>query len=106
MFTYAPGATSVWGNPNVDLILDFTTGEDKIELSSGAFAGLAAGPLPLAAFVLGTAAADASDRIIYDQASGRLWFDPDGSGAQAAMHFATLGETSHPAIAATDFAVV
>ncbi len=106
MFTYAPGATSVWGGPNVDLILDFHSGEDIIELSSAAFPGLAAGGIPTGAFALGTVAADADDRIVYDQASGHLWFDPDGAGGQAALLFATLGETSHPAIAATDFAVV
>ncbi|MGX7895688.1 beta strand repeat-containing protein [Tsuneonella sp. HG222] len=106
MFTYAPGTTSSYGKPNVDLILDFKSGEDKIELSSAAFTGLAAGALPASAFVAGTAAADADDRIIYDQATGRLFFDADGNGAGAAVLFATLGESSHPAIAATDFAVV
>ena len=28
-----------------------------------------------------TAAADASDRFIFDQAAGQLWFDEDGTGA-------------------------
>jgi Ca2+-binding RTX toxin-like protein len=106
MFTYAPGATSAYGSANVDLILDFHTGEDIIELSSSAFSGLAVGALPASALVLGTAAADAGDRIIYDAATGNLFFDPDGIGGQAATLFATLGESSHPAIAASDFAVV
>ncbi len=107
MFTYAPGAQSTWGKANVDLILDFTTGVDTIELAASVFPGLAIGALPTAAFHAGTAAHDADDRIIYDSASGQLWFDPDGSGGQAAMLFATLGESSHPAaIAPSDFAVV
>ena len=105
MFTYAPGATSTWGHANADLILDFHSGEDAIELASGAFPGLAAGALPDTAFALGTAA-DASDRILYDQATGNLFFDADGNGSGAAVLFATLGETSHPLIAASDFAVV
>jgi Ca2+-binding RTX toxin-like protein len=107
MFTYAPGAASIWGNPIVVLILDFTSGQDKIELASGAFPGLAAGTLPASAFVLGTAAADAGDRVIYDAATGHLFFDLDGTGSGAAVLFATLGESSHPAtIAASDFMVV
>ena len=106
MFTYAPGATSTWGHANADLILDFASGVDTIELAASAFPGLAAGTLPASAFVLGTAAADASDRILYDQATGNLFFDPDGAGGQAATLFATLGETTHPIIAASDFAVV
>jgi Ca2+-binding RTX toxin-like protein len=106
MFTYAPVATSTWGHANADLILDFTSGADTIELAASAFPGLAAGTLPASAFVLGTAAADGSDRIIYDQATGNLFFDADGNGSGAAVLFATLGETSHPLIAASDFAVV
>ncbi|MGX7895559.1 M10 family metallopeptidase [Tsuneonella sp. HG222] len=107
MFTYAPGATSIWGNPNVDLILDFATGVDRIELSAAAFPGLPVGTLAAGAFWAGTAAHDGDDRILYDAASGKLFFDPDGTGGQAALLFAVLGETSHPAaIAASDFVVV
>ena len=48
------------------------------------------GTLDANAFVIGNRAADADDRIVYDQATGRLLFDADGSGAGAAIHFATL----------------
>ncbi|MGX7895867.1 M10 family metallopeptidase C-terminal domain-containing protein [Tsuneonella sp. HG222] len=107
MFTYAPGATSIWGNPNLDLILDFATGVDRIELSAGAFPGLPVGTLAAGAFWAGTAAHDGDDRILYDAGTGKLFFDPDGTGGQAALLFAVLGETSHPAaLAASDFVVV
>ena len=50
------------------------------------------------------AAADSDDRIVYDQATGSLFYDADGSGSGAALLFAVL-DTS-PTIAASDFAVV
>jgi Ca2+-binding RTX toxin-like protein len=57
-------------------------------------------------FTLGTAAADANDRIVYDQTTGNLLYDADGTGATAAVQFATLGATTHPVIAFTDFLMV
>jgi Ca2+-binding RTX toxin-like protein len=41
-------------------------------------------------FHIGTSAADAEDRVIYDDATGKLWFDADGSGAGEAVLFATV----------------
>ena len=48
------------------------------------------GILAASAFAIGTAAADASDRIIYNPTSGALLYDADGTGARAAVLFATL----------------
>lgn len=104
VFSHAPGATSQWGSPNVDTILDFASGIDRIELNSAVFAGLAPGTLGVGAFVTGSAAADANDRIIYNQATGQIFYDSDGSGAGAAMLFAILD--TKPNIGASDFFVV
>ena len=46
--------------------------------------------LRAADFVLGTAAQDAADRVIYDRASGNLWYDADGSGRGAKVLVAEL----------------
>ena len=74
-------------------------------IASAVFTGIGpAGALNPGAFVVGTAAGDADDRIIYNSATGQLSFDADGSGAGAAVMFATL--TGAPALAASDFQVI
>ena len=56
----------------VDQIVDFQVGIDKIGLSTGEFAGLAAGALAAGAFNTGAAATEADDRIIYNSTTGAL----------------------------------
>lgn len=82
--------TTALSAQNVDRISDFRHGEDKISLDDAIFAGLPLGPLNPNAFVTGTSAADADDRIIYDSTTGQLRFDGDGNGAGAAVEFAVL----------------
>ncbi|HYI49056.1 MAG TPA: hypothetical protein VEX35_11395 [Allosphingosinicella sp.] len=86
----APGGTfaGLASTANVDQINGFGS-DDKIGLDAARF-GLTPGALPPGAFVMGTAAQDADDRIIYDQATGALLFDADGSGAGAAQLFAYI----------------
>jgi hypothetical protein len=50
------------------------------------------------------AAHDADDRLVYDTASGRLYYDADGIGGAGALIVATLH--SAPALAAGDITVV
>jgi Ca2+-binding RTX toxin-like protein len=96
--------TTALAGGNIDQIADFLSGTDGIQLDDAVFTGLGLGALNADAFVVGTAAQDADDRIVYDQATGALWFDADGSGAGAAVQFATL--IGHPPIAAGDFTVI
>ncbi|MGX7894896.1 calcium-binding protein [Tsuneonella sp. HG222] len=104
-FSYAPGATSVWGSPNVDTIVDFKTGEDKLAISSAAFGGvLTPGALPSDRFLVGSAAGDSNDRFVYDQASGKLYFDADGNGSGAPVLMAMF--LNHDPVAASDFVIV
>jgi serralysin len=95
--------TAALGAGNVDTIVDFAAG-DKITLDDAAFAGLTPGALPAGAFVVGTAALDADDRIIYNSATGQLYFDADGVGGAAAVQFATL--SGLPVLTAGDFTVI
>jgi serralysin len=89
----APGAA------NIDTIADFEAGIDKIGLNAGF--GVTPAQLAAGAFRTGTAAADADDRIIYDSATGALYFDSDGVGGAAQIQFAFL--TGAPPITAADF---
>ncbi len=80
------------GSGNVDEITDFNVLADTIRLENAIFIGLAGGTLAASAFALNTSgnATDASDRIIYESDTGNLYFDRDGTGAAARVHFATL----------------
>lgn len=76
---------------NVDGILDFSAAADTIVLDRSVFAAIGAnGALSAAAFASGAAAKDASDRIIHDQATGRIFYDSDGAGGAAAILFAKV----------------
>ncbi len=70
-------------NEGVDLIKDFSaTDGDRIVLSSSGFGSdLSLGKLNTEDFILGTAAKRESDRLIYDSATGVLYFDTDGTGS-------------------------
>jgi serralysin len=89
---------------NVDTITDFTVADDTIRLQNGVFSGLAAGTLAANQFVIGAAAQDADDRIVYDDVTGALSFDIDGVGGNAAVRFATL--STGLALTNLDFLVV
>ena len=99
---------------NLDTIKDLGAGglADKILLDDDIF--LALGQVvattaldPSMFFVVGTAVQDANDHIIYDQGTGALFYDADGSlnGADQ-VQFATLGVSSHPTLTAASFFVV
>lgn len=78
------------GRFNVDRITDFEVARDTIELDQTVFAALTLGTLSADAFHTGTAAQDAEDRIIYDSATGRIFYDADGSGPGAQLLFAQV----------------
>jgi len=92
------------GAGNVDAVQDFVSGQDHLLVDHNVFTGLATGALSASAFVTGTGAQDADDRIIYNQATGELWFDADGSGAGAPIQFALL--TAGTTLTASDFVVI
>lgn len=75
---------------NIDVIVDYSAPSDTMRLDDAIFTALSVGTLTSAAFRVGSAAADASDRIIYDSATGAVYYDDDGTGANAAKQFATL----------------
>jgi Ca2+-binding RTX toxin-like protein len=97
--------TTALGAGNVDSIVDMTAGTDKIGLDDAIFTAAGAlGALNAAAFTVGSAAADGSDRIVYNSATGQLFYDADGAGGAAQILFATLNPGL--ALTASDFAVI
>jgi Ca2+-binding RTX toxin-like protein len=95
---------------NVDKILDFVAGTDKIQLSKSVFTSLGTtGSLTNNAFWSAAGAVkgnDADDRVVYNSTTGALYYDADGSGSGDAVQIAIVGTSSHPNIAFTDFAVI
>jgi serralysin len=76
---------------NVDRITDFAVVDDTIRLSKAIFAALTTtDTLAAEAFHTGSTAHDASDRILYDQNSGSVAYDQDGTGSAEALEFALL----------------
>jgi Ca2+-binding RTX toxin-like protein len=76
---------------NKDTITDFSRADDTIHLAKNVFSKIAKkGVLEKKAFYVGTKAHDADDRIVYNKKTGALYYDADGNGAKAAVHFATL----------------
>ena len=97
--------TTALGGGNVDAILDFLSGTDKIALDDALFGGIGApGSFNANAFFAGTAAHDTDDRIIYNSATGQLFYDADGSGSGAQVLFATFAGSV--TLSASDFQVI
>ncbi|WP_066338183.1 calcium-binding protein [Azohydromonas lata] len=98
-FADAPGSTTV------DSLTDFVAVDDRLEFDHTAYAALGPlGALNAGAFVLGKAALDAGDRLIYTPSTGELRFDADGTGARAAVLLAKLG--ANTVLTAADLFVV
>ena len=88
----------------VDRITDFNSkAGEKIMLNAYVFEALEVGRscpvdpdakdrgiLAASNFCIGKSAQDADDRLVYDKATGALYYDADGNGAGEAIQFAQL----------------
>ncbi|MEH1888891.1 MAG: calcium-binding protein [Nostoc sp.] len=78
-------------NQGVDSIYDFNASSELIWVSASGFGG---GLLPIylsaSQFTLGTSATTSAQRFIYDDTTGALYFDQDGSGGATQVKFAQL----------------
>lgn len=100
-FVLVPGAK------NADTITDFTPDSDILQLSAAAFgAGLEAGLLDSAQFASNRSARPqtADHRLLYENDTGRLYFDADGNGAADRVFIAIL--LGAPQLTADDFLLV
>ena len=90
---------------NVDKIVDFVPGTDRILLDNAVFTKAGAdGVLAESAFHIGKKAADKQDRILYDAPKGTLLYDLDGKSGKKAVAFAKIGKGLD--IDADDFLVI
>jgi Ca2+-binding RTX toxin-like protein len=92
----------------IDKIHDFVFGSDRIEIASAGFGGSSvvgnAGVLDASMFSLGTSATTSSQRFIYNDASGGLFFDADGIGGTAQVRLAQL--VGNPTLTNDSFRIV
>jgi cysteinyl-tRNA synthetase len=91
---------------NVDTIGDFVVADDTILLNRAVFTdlGIPGKTIAKKAFEKGKKADDKHDRIIYDNKTGNLFFDPDGKKGDKQVLFAKLDEKLK--LGADDFLVV
>jgi Ca2+-binding RTX toxin-like protein len=98
------------GASHADRVQDFLPGNDVIQLKRSIFLGIAdedGSALTKDQFRASAAgtAADAEDRILYNKADGKLYWDRDGTGTTYdRVHFATLD--TRPTLTAADFLIV
>jgi serralysin len=94
--------TALNASTNVDQIMDFTANQDKIVLSQAIFAGIGS-ILDASEFQIGGADSSA-DRILYNQATGQLFYDSNGSTSGGQTLFATV--TAGTVLTVSDFVMI
>lgn len=93
------------GAGNVDQITDFNVADDTIWLDNAIFTLIGAdGALSASQFVIGAAAATINQHVVYDDNTGFLYYDANGSTAGGVTQIATL--TAHLALTNADFLVI
>ncbi len=81
------------GGGNIDIIQDYSIRDDTIRIENAIFTKLTkTGTLSSSYFRAnsGGVALDSNDYILFDTATGKVYYDADGNGAAGAVHFMTL----------------
>jgi Ca2+-binding RTX toxin-like protein len=112
--TGGAGADSfVWaeaGTNHVDRVTDFTPGFDELLFENATLTALgeegawAPGDERFHSAPGATSGQEADDRLVYNNSTGSLYYDPDGSGSAAAQIVAVF--QGAPAITASDITVI
>jgi Ca2+-binding RTX toxin-like protein len=71
-------------------LTDFNITDDKIQLDDDIFSSLSTIGSGNFVSAAGATALDANDYLIFNTTNNYLYYDADGSGAGAMVHFATL----------------
>lgn len=85
------------GQINIDTLTDYTVGTDQIQLSASIFS--------VFANQVGQSVG-LNEYLTYNQGTGALMYDADGSGGAPALQFATIGTASHPSLASDHFLII
>ncbi|MGC5198298.1 hypothetical protein ACLD7X_016095, partial [Aphanothece microscopica RSMan92] len=99
-------AFASWVGNGFDSILDFTSGQDRFQLTGSGFGLLAGTAIVNGVNFIAAAspfATSAQGTMLYATGFGILYYDPDGSGAGAAIALAQI--TGAPVVTAEDFMV-
>ena len=93
-------------NQGIDRLDDFNTTNELIQVTADGFGGgLSPGSLKTSQFTLGASATTSTQRFIYNNITGALFFDQDGSGnAFTQVQFAQL--SAGLSLTKNNFAVV
>jgi Ca2+-binding RTX toxin-like protein len=86
------------------VIVDFNVADDTIRLNDTVFTKLKYGQLSSSSFVTGDKALDSGDRVVYNDKTGALYYDADGTGSAAAVKFAMIENLAK--LTAADFVVI
>jgi VCBS repeat-containing protein len=97
---------------NVDKVTDFESKYDQIYLDDAVFAVLVKGTVAgtqitksmFVANTSGQATAPNKAQLVYETDTGKLFYDKDGNGSAATVHFATL--SGKPALSYLDFEII
>lgn len=90
-----------------DVVTDFAIGQDRLAIDHtkfAAFQGHALGALAADDFHVGTAATTVSQHLIYNNATGALYYDQDGLGGVAQVQIASL--SGLPVLTIGDFVLI
>ncbi|MGC5198297.1 hypothetical protein [Aphanothece microscopica] len=99
-------AFASWVGNGFDSILDFTSGQDRFQLTGSGFGLLAGTAIVNGVNFIAAAspfATSAQGTLLYATGLGILYYDPDGAGAGAAIALAQI--TGAPLVTAGDFVV-
>jgi Ca2+-binding RTX toxin-like protein len=93
-------------NSGIDSIYDFSSSQDKLQISAAAFGGGLSSNTLLTSdqLVTGSTATSASQRFIYDINNGNLYFDVDGIGGAGQVQIGVLSNLS--SLNTNNFAIV
>ena len=81
-----------YSRTGIDTITDFDVTEDSLYVSAKGFGNdlVGGGTIAPEQFALGSSASDSTSRFIYDQNTGSLFFDADGTGSRDQIQIAQL----------------